>query len=243
MWSELVNITSVDSRIWPRTAAIAERLWSPAEVKDVDDMYRRLEIMSGRLEELGITHIKNRDVILRNLSNYNDITALKTLNNVVEPLKIYTRNAGGTMYQSYSPFTLWADAAVADAVDARKFKLAIEKLLSNKNAMDLFEVKGWLNRWEANHEEVIKTVNQSPVSREILSLSESLKNASTLGLEATALLYSGKSVNDQWLKNAKEVLKQASQQGGRTELMIIEPLSKLIDVIGENNSSYSPINK
>ena len=32
MWSEFTTPEIVDSRIWPRTAAIAERLWSPREV-------------------------------------------------------------------------------------------------------------------------------------------------------------------------------------------------------------------
>ena len=36
MWSELVTPVTVDSRIWPRTAAIAERLWSSKEIKNVD---------------------------------------------------------------------------------------------------------------------------------------------------------------------------------------------------------------
>ncbi len=65
MWGEHVNSLSIDSRIWPRTAAIAERLWSPQSVDNVDDMYRRLWIESARLQFLGLTHISHTDTALR----------------------------------------------------------------------------------------------------------------------------------------------------------------------------------
>jgi hexosaminidase len=68
MWGEHLNSVSIDSRIWPRTAAIAERLWSPQSVNDVDDMYRRLAIESIRLENLGLTHLSHTNIALRQLA-------------------------------------------------------------------------------------------------------------------------------------------------------------------------------
>ena len=52
MWAEYVSAGNVDTRIWPRTAAIAERFWSPATTRDIPDMYRRLEIIDAELDRL-----------------------------------------------------------------------------------------------------------------------------------------------------------------------------------------------
>jgi hexosaminidase len=54
-WAEMVNGNTLESKVWPRNAAIAERLWSPAVLtSDVDDMYRRLWKVLPRLKDEGI---------------------------------------------------------------------------------------------------------------------------------------------------------------------------------------------
>jgi hexosaminidase len=237
MWAELVTPMTVDSRIWPRTAAIAERLWSPGTVKDEDDMYRRLEVTSFRLEELGLTHIKNRDVFLRNIANGGDIASLRILCNVIEPYKTYTRNNGGLMYKSYSPYTLMADAASADAKDARIFRGLVKRYTANPTKEDLEEIKKWLTIWRDNHTEFLKVMNGSPVLKQLEKLSSNLSDVSTLGLEAA-----DKSSSDESWYNEKTAIVKAIRdssiaksrsdktfEDGRCEIMILDAIQSLVD--------------
>src|SRR5690606_18796006 len=82
MWAEHVNAETVESRLWPRLAAIAERFWSPREVIQVNDMYRRLWVMSERLEHFGLGHRTHVDRMVRALTP--DETTRDALRTVLE---------------------------------------------------------------------------------------------------------------------------------------------------------------
>ena len=183
MWSELVTPLTIDTRVWPRTAAIAERFWSPQNMRDLEDMHRRLNATSKKLEGLGIRHLQVRAYLLRNIANYNDTEALSDLVRISEPLKIYTRNSGGTEYQVYSPFTLFADACTPDAPDARLFNSAVEEFIASENLSELNALKNHLTRWSTIYERLLQIQPEAPLVSPTLPYAKRIRDVSALLLE------------------------------------------------------------
>jgi len=180
MWSELVTPLSIDSRIWPRTAAIAERFWSSKEINDVESMYDRMEIISNNLEHFGITHIRNKQVILRNISNYQNIDALNRLSNISEPFKIYSRNNGGKEYKSFSPFTLFADACNVDAKDAMKFSVLSKKYLLIQDISIKNEMLTYLSSWKNIDNELQKISTNAPIVENLIPYANRVSKLSSI---------------------------------------------------------------
>ncbi len=109
MWAEFVDSVTVGSRIWPRMAAIAERFWSPASVRDVPDMYRRLEATSRRLAEVGTTDADHTIDMVRQMASGDDATALDLFLQYVRP-----KGFGNYGTNQFTPHTRLVDAAVPD---------------------------------------------------------------------------------------------------------------------------------
>jgi len=126
MWGEHVNQLSIDSRIWPRAAAIAERLWSPASVTDIDDMYRRLAVQSARLQSLGLTHISHTHVALPSLAT--DHSAL------TEPLTV----PPGTKHAIHAANTGLSESAQAIATQMPAMPLIKADHATNEQLAALF---------------------------------------------------------------------------------------------------------
>jgi len=54
MWAETVDVTNIHQKIWPRAAAVAERLWSPETVTDEILAIPRLSQQRCRYVKRGI---------------------------------------------------------------------------------------------------------------------------------------------------------------------------------------------
>ena len=233
MWGEMVNEETIDSRIWPRTAAIAERLWSPQSVNDIDDMYRRLDRISFFLENYGLTHIKNYQMMLRRLTNNQDITPLKVFVDVVEPVKIYQRHFQGVTYTVSSPLSRVVDAARPESRQARDFAKAVDSLLVDPTEEIQYRISQQLKLWINNYRELAPIIDNSPILWEIRPLARKLSEVSELGLLAGKYLTSEKRPSEAWIERSLAFLEEARKPYGQVELAIIAPIVKMVKAIQE----------
>lgn len=234
MWSEYVSPDTIDSRIWPRAAAVAERLWSPRTVTDVGDMYRRLDDVSVQLEELGLTHEKNVAMLLRNMARDDGIAPLQTLVSVVEPVKDYNR---GQMHPTtmLSPLTSLVDAARADSAEARHFSAMVDELLGDAPRFHMYEdrIEETLTRWRDVRPALDVTIDGAPVLREAEPLAGNLSDVGLAGLEAISYLSAGMAPAPGWLEAKMAMLDEAAKPKAAVELAVVPSVKRLVVAAAE----------
>ncbi len=149
-WAEWVTPENIDSHIWPRNAAIAERLWSPQDVTDVNSMYARMHAVSLELESLGLTHNSARDRMLQRMAGGADTTALRVLADVVEPVKDYNRwsDEKGPI-DFHAPLNRMIDAVYPESDTAREFSSLVQQFVQSgyKDQAAEAQIRNWLTLW------------------------------------------------------------------------------------------------
>lgn len=233
LWTEYVSPENIDSRIWPRLAAIAERLWSPANVTEVNSMYKRLEATSVWLDWLGLTHNSYYEAMLQRIAGSADSTSLRVLADVVEPVKDYTREEiAPETPSSLVPLNRLVDTVHPESSLAREFAADVDLLIAGK-ADDLTKEKigKLLLRWRDNQAQLQPLESRSYLLKEIVPLSQNLSSVAEVGLEALDYLQREEQPPDEWKSEQLSVLKNAEQPKGQLLLMVTPAIHKLVEFV------------
>jgi hexosaminidase len=235
MWGEYVGPETIDSRIWPRLAAIAERLWSPRTVVDVADMYRRLAVVSIQLEELGLTHEKNAAMLLRRLARSHEVGPLRTLVSVLEPVKEYRRGRQRPTTM-LSPLTSLVDAARPDSEAARRFAALVNGLLADAPRFQAGrdELAQVFAEWRDARPAIEAMSERSAALRDAGPLAQDLSDMGAMGLEALSHLSSGTAPNEGWQASAAALLERAAKPRAAVEFAVVPSFGQLIKAAAEN---------
>jgi hexosaminidase len=230
MWSEYVSAENVDSRIWPRMAAIAERLWSPQNVTDVNTMYERLAAVNTWLDAYSVTQNTQYHVMLQRMAGTEDVAALRGLIDLVEPVKGYSRYELATIKPtSLTPMNRAVDTARPESLKSREFAALVNAFVTGpiKPGMEA-QIRAQLSAWKNNAENLEPLVTKSWFVQEVMPLSQNLSTISAAALQGLDYLDRGDKPPAGWKQQQLKLVQQAFEPKAQVLLMVCPAIQKLI---------------
>lgn len=226
MWSEHVTPDSIDSRIWPRLAAVAERLWSPGTVRDVPDMYRRLARVSVQLEELGLRHEGQTARMLRRIVQNRNIEPMLVFASTMQPVMAGQRYRMQHPTQ-LTPYTRMADALIPDPPGGRELQAAVDTFLVDPehNGAQLSAI---LNRWKTAVPGIKSTVETHPILAEVGPRVQEFDWLANVGLEAVNYIQTNTTPPPNWLSTNLATLDEAKKPKGLVRFVVLDPIRQLV---------------
>jgi len=239
MWGEQLNPRTMDSRIWPRAAAIAERFWSPATDRDVTSMYSRLQPISLQLETVGLTHISGPQEVLRNLAESKEPVALATLASVVEPASFHERSRSQHT-DARTPLDRLVDAVVPDPPSRIEIATQIAEVTSTTTSVDdaaaaRQALRERFQSWVQASRVLTTLLSASPRMSDAIPRGEQLGQLGQAGLEALQYLDAG-GAPAVWKAQQVQLITDAAKPVALVRFTFLPSLQKLI----EASKSSSP---
>lgn len=235
MWEEIANAENIDAKLWPRLAAIAERLWSPENVTDVDSMYARMEATSLWLENLNLRPRYVLSLMQQRLVGTAPAEPLYTFVSVLEPVKDYVRHEEKDHpYGINLPLNRLVDSIAPESDVARKFRNAVNLYLaagpSAKAKADGLEMS--LRHWSGNTAHVLPLLENNGILAETVPLAQTLDGVCQAGLEALASLRDGKPASADWTRTKLAFLAEAANAKADMLIQIVPGVKKLVEAAG-----------
>jgi hexosaminidase len=228
MWTEYVTPETIDSRIWPIAAAIAERLWSPKDVTNLASMYDRLDAISRVLEFAGIR--SNEQAMLDRMGGG---PGLRVLADASESLGIDGRQ-DARKYTSLVPLNRFVDAVPPESPTVRHLERMAQKAVSSPAGAkaEIAGLRAAFTEWSVNDTQI----NSNFLTSELIPLSRNLSNLGSIGLRALEFISSGNSAPPDWAAQQLQEIGSMEKPVAEVRLAAIGPVRVLLNAIGAGAS-------
>jgi len=228
MWAELVGAETVDSRVWPRAAAIAERFWSPRDIIDIDSMYARMEAVSRQIEWTGVTHRSSYGEMLNRLAGPRPAEPLRVLADASEARGLGT---GRRTRDTQVPLNRFVDAARMESETVRHLELLARKVAAgaSADAADLATLRAVFSVWAANDLRFQSLAEGNALLAEVKPLSKDLSAVGAMGIDILDYWSGGKPAPSDWVAAQTKEIARMQRPNAEVLLAATRPVKILLD--------------
>jgi hexosaminidase len=224
LWTEHVSSDNLDLRLWPRAAAIAERLWSPQQVRDIDSMYARLSAAGRHLKSLDIDPDLNRRQLLERMADASSVETLAVLLESLKPVRAANRTAAEEIRPA-AGFKRLADAADPDSEAFRRLATWVSHASEHGQ-----EIRAQLARSRDNSIAVEPILERYPSLHEAISLAEHVRDLSAAAQEAMDYIEQRRKPSRAWITRQRQLLERDSVPQADLTVTLVDTLRTLIAI-------------
>jgi len=203
LWTEIVSDEMVDSRLWPRSAALAERYWSSQSVRDIAGLNKRLPGVQNFLETFGLKASDHQARMIARLTPEN-VAPLTQLVAITVPVRNYAINR---LAERKGEDILLSPAAIAasDSFEANEFNAQAARYAAGDRSL-LVPLQQRLVRYIGN-DEAFQKLAAPPCVEEVKPVSAQIAALSRAGLDALQ----GRPLGKSWHDHASMLLAEQDQ--------------------------------
>jgi FAD/FMN-containing dehydrogenase len=196
-------------------------------------MYRRLDIVSFRLEEAGSRHLTNPAAMLRRAAGGELSSVVRDFIGLVQPVRLGLRMDERRPTQ-LTPLTALGDIVASDPPAARQFAAQVETLLREQRPDGALreELVQELKEWRAMKPAIAALADHAPIFHDAEGPAADLAELGAAGEEAIGFLANATLPPLEWTQRQASLLERSAKPKGLMRVAVLDAVGKLVAAAG-----------